>query len=222
MTLAAAAGPGGLGPIEEERRSRLESRAAQGAEAGAMFEACLAAHAEGEARARILEAYRFAQRIEYTHAGLTPAAYLAHPARVACLAMRLVKPLDAETVVVGLVHNVLEVSRLTEDDVAGALGRPVAEMLVALTVDRRRTSEDDTKAYYERLSRAPWAARLVKILDKLDNLFLLCLNPDDMVRSSYLREIETYIVPMAGRDLPELSHYLRLLIENCRTTGHRS
>lgn len=221
MYPAEAGFPAGLGPIETERSSRLQSRAAGGAEAQAMFEACLAAHASGKDYDRILEAYRFAKTIEYTHAGLSPAAYLAHPLRVACLAMRAVKPLDVETVVVALVHNLFEVSGLSIEDMTKSLSRPVANVISILTVDRRLASRTDTEAYYERLGRAPRPARIVKILDKLDNLFLLCLNPDDAVRSAYLRDVEAFILPMAARDLPELSSYLRFLIDDCRRLGHR-
>jgi hypothetical protein len=65
----------------------------------------------------------------------------------------------------------------------------------------------------------PLSARVVKIVDKLDNLFVLGLNPDASVRKKYLAEIEDFVLPMAAATLPRLITYMRDLVQDCRLTG---
>jgi hypothetical protein len=62
--------------------------------------------------------------------------------------------------------------------------------------------------------------RVIKILDKLDNLFVLCLNPSDEVRHQYLADIETFVLPMVASDLPALLPYITALVNDCRAVGH--
>ena len=60
------------------------------------------------------------------------------------------------------------------------------------------------------------ACRLIKILDKLDNLFLLHLNPNKDVINKYLLEIEKHIMPMVKKDLPVLLTYFEELFINTK------
>ncbi len=60
---------------------------------------------------------------------------------------------------------------------------------------------------------------MVKIFDKLDNIFLLGLNRNEDVRVKYLAEIETFVLPMVARDVPELSAYFEQLVTEARQLG---
>jgi hypothetical protein len=53
---------------------------------------------------------------------------------------------------------------------------------------------------------------VVKIIDKLDNLFILGLNPDEEVRKRYLNEISNYILPLVKQFLPQLANYFENLV----------
>jgi (p)ppGpp synthase/HD superfamily hydrolase len=119
----------------------------------------------------------------------------------------------SDTGVVGLLHNVLEVSSVSEQDLRARFGDDVRAQVASLTVDRSRQWDAAYKrAYYETLNAGPTAARLVKVFDKLDNLYLLGLNPDSSVKTKYAQEIRTYILPMAQRDIPALIPYLTDLL----------
>jgi hypothetical protein len=99
-------------------------------------------------------------------------------------------------------------------------GSRISNQIDLLTVDRDLQWNMDYKEnYYKRLMKSPISARIVKILDKLDNLFLLGLNPDASLREKYLLEVENFILPMAMVSLPNLTIYIRDLVANCRETG---
>jgi (p)ppGpp synthase/HD superfamily hydrolase len=205
--------------IDKERQLRLRSLENEGAESESMLSAALAPFAGTALASRVRAAYEYAKTIEYEHAGLSPAAYLAHPVRVACMALQLVRPPDEDATVLALIHNVFEVSTVPEQEIARHFGDRFVHAMRTLTVDRCQTTRDYTVQYYRRVDTLPRWARVVKVLDKLDNLFILCLNPDDDVRTAYLADVEEFIVPMAAADLPHLVPYMRDLVANNRAVG---
>ncbi len=208
-----------LRAIDEERAWRLAARKGEGGTA-AWFDACLRRHAPAGGRDRIAAARDFALGLDYAHRGLSKPAYLAHPLRVAGLALALDRPPQVETAVIALLHNVFEVTDVAPERVARSFGAPAAAAIADLTVDRGRRDDAYKAEYYGRLGAGPRAARAVKVLDKLDNLFLLCLNPDEAVRAAYLDEIETWVLPMARAELPAIEGYMIDLVADCRARGH--
>ena len=68
--------------------------------------------------------------------------------------------------------------------------------------------------YYQKIIEGPRAARIVKILDKLDNIFLINQNADSQVRFRYLKEIEEKVLPMARSELPGVARYMELVLAN--------
>lgn len=206
--------------IDEEREDRLRMIARQGSGAKERYLPPLLETLPGADAPSVQKAVDFAENLDYIHPGLTPTTYFAHPVRMAWMASVLVDRPRSDLITVTLLHNVLEVTELTAETLAETFGAKVADCIVALTIDRTQSGEDYLNRYYAGLEAAPGEARIVKILDKLDNLFMLCLNPDDNVRTNYLAEIEERIVPMTQRELPGLSRYLDTLVSNCRETGY--
>jgi len=81
-----------------------------------------------------------------------------------------------------------------------------------LTVNRKHQWDLQYKyEYYLALNRNPQNCRIVKILDKLDNMYLLDLNDNELIKRKYLEEIEKYILPMTQADIPELYSYFETL-----------
>ncbi len=98
--------------------------------------------------------------------------------------------------------------------------RGISSQIESLTVDRNVQWDRTYKAgYYGKLLAGPPSARVVKIVDKLDNLFVLGINPDVSVREKYLAEIEDFVLPMTEASLPWLSAYMWDLVRDCRSTG---
>ncbi len=208
-----------LGSIADERAARLRSRATEGAGSTQVFEDALAEFGDKRLAATARSAFAFASRIEYDHAGLSSAAYLAHPVHVAALVVKLDPRADADTVVLALLHNVFEVSRVEPAEITARFGEHMASAIRALTVDRTATTHEYKVGYYRNLGAQPRLVRVVKVLDKLDNLFILGLNPDAKVRAEYLSDIEEFIVPMVEETLPHIAEYVESLIADSRAVG---
>lgn len=208
-----------LGSIAEEREKRLLSRKNEGKEAESALEEALVPFKGNVLASGAQAAYQFAKGINYKHPGLSPASYLAHPVRVACLSLHLIQPPDENAVVLSLLHNVYEVSDVSPQEIVTRFGEAMSNAIRDLTVDRSQTSEAYKVGYYQRLNEGPVWARIVKLFDKLDNLFLLGLNPDAKIRETYLQDVEKFIVPIALADLPGVTNYLKALVEDCRRVG---
>lgn len=209
-----------LGSIKKEREQRLISRITEGAGSFEKFIKDMKTYTERTTDSKLLDALEFAKQLKYDHPGLSPAAYLAHPLRVACLAMQIEPAVDTNTIIIALLHNALEVSNLKIGELKKRFNDNIVESILVLTVDRLREKEVTyIEAYYNKIYTLR-SARIVKALDKLDNLFLLCLNQDENVRGNYLKEFERYVIPIIDRDLRDLSEYFRCLIKDCYEVGY--
>jgi len=161
-------------------------------------------------------AYKFAKRIKYNHPGLSSEVYFAHPLRVASLAIMLSDENPVEAGIVGLLHNIFEVSTTSCSELDQLFGKDITHIVKKLTVER--TSEYKSfykKKYYSDINSLTKNTRIVKAIDKFDNLFILSLNPDKEIRLKYLEEIKEYIVPIIKKDLPFMLDYFIDLIIYC-------
>jgi (p)ppGpp synthase/HD superfamily hydrolase len=99
--------------------------------------------------------------------GSTP--YFSHPARVALTVAYIFKCDDDTVLAAALLHDTIEDTQTDYDDIEGSFGRPVAECVAALTKNMILPESRRERDYYERLRKADWRARLVKLGDAYDN-----------------------------------------------------
>ena len=209
-----------LDDIEIERQRRIMGLLKPDPHAIELWARALAALPDKAERIRLEHAFNFAKEIEYHHVGLTSEIYFSHPLRVAALATLFAGTQDAGIGVLAVLHNVLEVSNVSLENLSVSFGKCIADQIKILTVDRDVQWDKSYKSgYYNKLMQAPHSARVVKIFDKLDNLFLLGLNPDASVREKYLAEIEDFVLPMTEASLPSMTAYMYYLVQDCRATG---
>jgi (p)ppGpp synthase/HD superfamily hydrolase len=163
---------------------------------------------------QLRKVYRFASSIDYRHVGLSPKAYLAHPIRVAGMTLFLSRNSEKKLLgKIALLHNVLEVSTISSKKLTDETEHEVADSIQILTVNRDlQENIDYLYKYYSSIETTPHSLSVVKIIDKLDNLFMLGLNPDDAVRRRYLNEITTYVLPLVKKFLPQLANYFDNLV----------
>jgi len=203
-----------LNAITEERIERFKARICEEATLAADVEKRFSALAEAISDSMFQEAIVYARETPYTHPGLSSLAYLIHPLRVSEMALQAGCGSDAVTI--ALLHNMIEVASIDASELEQRFGLSVRKGIEALTVDRVRQHDPVYKnAYYGRIREAGRDVGLVKVFDKLDNLFLLCLNNDAAVRHEYLKEIECHVLPLIPEDMPELSEYYGSLINDC-------
>jgi len=101
------------------------------------------------------------------------------------------------------------------------LGKKITNQIKVLTVNRKKQwNIDYKKKYYKNISLDNKNTRIVKIIDKLDNLFIIGLCKSKLIRKRYISEIENYIIPMVKRDIPKLEKYFKGLIKQSYELGH--
>lgn len=110
----------------------------------------------------------WAHRNEVRKDGRTP--YAAHPARVALTVLSVFKIDDDTALAAAFLHDVIEDTACDYDDVADRFGTEVAEIVAALTKNMILPEREREREYDERLARADWRARLIKLADAYDNL----------------------------------------------------
>lgn len=209
-----------LGDIVVERKRRLQGLLVPDPHALVLWRRAFDSFAQDSDLKRLEYAFEFAKALKYKHVGLTSDIYFSHPLRVAGLAILLSDTERVEIGVLAILHNVLEVSDVSLDKLSASFGNAITDQIKILTVDRELQWNFAYKVnYYNQLMQGPLSAQIVKIVDKLDNLFLLGLNPDASVRSKYLAEIEEFILPMTATALPAVTSYMRALLKDCSATG---
>lgn len=207
-----------LASIDEERQRREAFIRRPDGSVGAQFTAALNDLPDPRLRRKIGEVRFFAENCAYRHPGLSQEAYVAHPLRVATMYLRAADVTTAFGPSLALVHNIYETTDVNRTDAAAALGTALADAISLLTVDRSRQWDRAYKArYYADIASAEFSVRVVKVLDKLDNLFLLAQNRDAVVRRLYLNEVEEHVLPIAHQDLPQCAEYIERLVAYGRT-----
>ena len=154
----------------------------------------------------ILDALNFAESIEYHHEGLSKEAYLAHPLRVASMSLRYINDITQNLVVLALLHNIFEVSKVSSQIVDERFGTIIKDSISILTVKRElQWNREYKEEYYSKIKSFSGPTMEIKVLDKFDNIFVIGLNPNEEVRLKYIKEIREYIIPMSEIVLPELT-----------------
>lgn len=147
--------------------------------------------------------------------GKTP--YVAHVFRVAMTVRDIFKIDHSVALCAALLHDTIEDTTADYDDIAEEFGEDVAQVVSALTKDKRMPEPEREKAYDERIAAGPWQARLVKLADTYDNL---CDSDTPELRSGSMKKVARAI-GLAGDDsrLADAVCVLRELVEKCGAKG---
>jgi (p)ppGpp synthase/HD superfamily hydrolase len=203
-----------LDNIKIERRRRLFGLTNPDPHSKILWNKVLRSTRNNDDKSRLIIAYNFAKKIDYNHPGMDPDIYFAHPLRVASYSFLHLNSNNINLAITGLVHNVFELSNYSKDYIENLFDNSIVKQVENLTVDRNLQYDlVYKKSYYNKIMNGSFEARIVKIFDKIDNLFTLSLNPDKIVRKKYLEEIETFILPMAKNDLPFICDYINELVK---------
>ncbi|MBF0583375.1 MAG: HD domain-containing protein [Magnetococcales bacterium] len=106
---------------------------------------------------------------------------------------------DVDLLVVGLLHDVVEDTECTLDEICSHFGERVAELVDWLTKPERvegESKEAGKKRYLERLRQAPREAILLKLADRLSNVQFLETHPRPEFQRKYYRETLEYVLPL--------------------------
>jgi (p)ppGpp synthase/HD superfamily hydrolase len=157
----------------------------------------------------------FSESIEYIHPGLNSKEYILHPIRVAALGGMLSKENRLNIARVGLLHNVYETSHITSDVIIREFGNEIHSVLEILTINRERQSDHYyLQDYYESIAQLQSGLGIVKVIDKIDNLFSLDFTATSFTRRSYLNEVNEFLIPLCDRVAPHLNSFLLSMIRH--------
>jgi (p)ppGpp synthase/HD superfamily hydrolase len=160
----------------------------------------------------ITEFYHLLLSFEYSHPGLNKFAYMAHPIRVARLYISYCNNFSLDAFKLALAHNVIELTGMSDEDILPNTLKPIFHMIQKLTVDRSKQWDIDYKENYYEIISCSEEMSVVKILDKLDNLYGLSSNPSKEIKLLYLHEIEKFVLPLASTFTPKLVDIMDNLI----------
>ncbi|HEU4388967.1 MAG TPA: HD domain-containing protein [Blastocatellia bacterium] len=136
--------------------------------------------------------------------------YIVHPLRVAVSLVEEVGIISPTLICAALLHDVIEDSATTREDIARAFGDEVATIVWLLT------KFDDTglgEYLAEIEAAADIGAPLVKLCDRLDNLRYLVQSPKLEKKRRYIRATEQYYLPLARRSSDYLYKEMRRALD---------
>jgi (p)ppGpp synthase/HD superfamily hydrolase len=129
--------------------------------------------------ALVTRAADFAARrhVDQCRKGASQEPYINHLAEVACLLAETVEGPDAYLVAAAWLHDTLEDTNTTRDELEKAFGRFVTEIVVEVTDDKSLPKEVRKRLQVENTAGRSVSARLLKIADKTSNLRSIAASP---------------------------------------------
>jgi guanosine-3',5'-bis(diphosphate) 3'-pyrophosphohydrolase len=115
----------------------------------------------------VRRAYDFAEAAHRGQRRKDDRAFIAHPVRVARLLAA--RGYDEEVVAAALLHDVVEDTSVTLEEVRERFGDRVAELVACVTEDPGLPTSERKRAYREGLRSSPQAARAICAADKVCN-----------------------------------------------------
>ncbi len=150
---------------------------------------------------RIKDAYAFAEKAHEGQKRNTGEPYIVHPVAVATIAAEELE-LDANTVIASFLHDVVEDTPFTLEDIRSRFGDDVAFLVDAVTKRKKRNYEHTKQVdnYRQILESVHYDIRalLVKLSDRLHNMRTLdSMRPDKQMKIA--GETDFFYAPLAGR-----------------------
>jgi len=157
---------------------------------------------------------QLAENLNYKHAGFGSKEYFLHPLRVGSIAGIANPEEKILSVKIGLLHNIYEVTDLQKADVLRITNSEVEKIITGLTINRKLQFNSGYLAeYYGIISGFPYKLGIIKVIDKIDNLFTLNTTASSEIKDKYLQEIVDYVVPLCDLVAPQMSKLIRNIAE---------
>lgn len=143
--------------------------------------------------------------------------YIVHPLRIALDIINRLSRRDAKSITIALLHDVIEDSDFTYENLRETFGEEIADAVVLLSKRRDLPKNEAFKEYYERIKKLPPDLAEIKLLDRLDNLLFLNLSPNSEKQNSYVRQTERHYLPLAENLNRALFEEIRKRIDALKT-----
>ena len=167
---------------------------------------------------KIVSAYQFAKHAHGSQTRSSGEPYIIHPLSVAMILVDL--GMDTDTICVGLLHDVVEDTEYTLDDIRKKFGQDVAVLVDGVTKLNRIPIFDKEQQQAENVRKILLAmshdirVMIIKLADRIHNMRTLCFLPPAKQRRIALETMNVY-APIAHRlgirtvkeELEDLSFY---------------
>ena len=127
----------------------------------------------------LTEAYQFAaiKHVAQRRKGAAEEPYVNHLAEVADLVARATGGEDLEAVVAAVLHDTVEDTSTSFDEIESRFGSRVAALVAEVTDDKRLPKEERKRLQIEHAPHASTTAKIIKLADKTSNLRALTFSP---------------------------------------------
>jgi (p)ppGpp synthase/HD superfamily hydrolase len=173
----------------------------------------LSSRLNNEELTRVRRAYEVAEEAHTGQMRDEGTPYIVHPIRVAVSLVDELEITSPKLICSALLHDVIEDSPITREEVAAMFDDEIARIVWLLT-KLEGVSLGDYLAAIEAAGET--GAPLVKLCDRLDNLRFLTHSPKLEKKRRYLRSTEHFYLPMAQRINQYLFQELRQGLEVVR------
>src|SRR5262245_49232718 len=144
--------------------------------------------------------------------------YILHPVRVATILSDELGLYSSKLACAALLHDVIEDSDVTREQLNLEFGDTVARIVWLLT----KLPEVSLVAYLAAIEKAAdIKAPIVKLCDRLDNLRFLMRSPKAEKKRRYIKTTQQYYLPLAARTDEYLHEQLQGALELARTSVFR-
>jgi guanosine-3',5'-bis(diphosphate) 3'-pyrophosphohydrolase len=150
--------------------------------------------------ARVARAVQFATGHHGDQRRKTGVPYLEHLLEAVQILVQGAGVCDPDVLVAAVLHDVVEDTPCTLDEITAAFGPRAAELVSWVTMPERGPGEDASavrEAYLRRLRLAPDDAILVKLADRMSNVQTLRNLAPDRQRAYYAQTVE-HIIPLTA------------------------
>lgn len=150
----------------------------------------------------VVRAYEFASAAHEGQVRRSGEAYICHPLEVACIIADMA--LDSETIAAGILHDVIEDTGATHEEVKHLFGENIADMVEGVTKLGKIKFTNQEEEQIENLRKMFIATAkdvrvmLIKLSDRLHNMRTMDAQPDYKQRKKSLETIEIF-APIAQR-----------------------
>jgi guanosine-3',5'-bis(diphosphate) 3'-pyrophosphohydrolase len=128
---------------------------------------------------RLARAYEFAARYhtEQRRKGVKAEPYINHLTEVALLVAESTGGADPDLVLAAVLHDTIEDTKATFEDLVSAFGQDVAQLVQEVTDDKKLPKSERKRLQVEHAPHLSARARMIKIADKTSNLRSILHSP---------------------------------------------
>ena len=145
--------------------------------------------------------------------------YIVHPIRVALILLRVAEQKNPAIICAGLLHDVLEDSDVSEEEIERKFGSQVLDLVLSLTHPLLKEGETKFERNKKMFENMRWHGRdthIIKSADRLDNLFTATQAIKSARLNEYLIESEEYLLPLTLASNTALYHALNEAIQKLK------